>query len=459
MVLVGSPPFNFTVHYSLLEDVPFFRKMLRKCSTAATVFPEISPAAFSVYIQWLTNRTIDPWNGWRRVGYTDHPLGEAVKGVSVRSTLLSAYALGETINDTDFKDVVMDALVTATIQSGELDKELLWRFCATTSAKNAGRRFFIDLLVLSEGAAAMISEDARRFLDKDFLLNLSAALLKAKDETVSAEIPWNDRDSCAYHEHLRLKGSCYKAHTPEATRQMLADNVKRWVAEENLQSVAQEDVDLEKHHKVGLPETKNLQARGTAPIEVKDTPPTKRTGRPRANSCLKRSGDSRRSLKVRFRTESQAEPLSSNELSHQPSSPHNVSTNHTPVHSTSSARSDPSDDASSPPSSPSTRASRLQEARFIAEHDRGLSARDKFTALPTRGSKKSKRMTPQAQEAKIEQLKRALARFDSSRAQVQPDGVVEAEEVVAADGDRRGGEQDVVEAAGTRESSETSEEE
>ena len=206
MLRVGPDnPTDFHVHRELLcDNSPFFTNALKKEWTGDNdrIFelPDDEPEIIEIYVTWLYSNRI----------FTE-PEGEVDKISNIGfSRLFDAYIFGDKIQDSDFKDTIIDTFI-------EINKETKSYFSharkiwESTPPGALIRRYMLDTFVWRGGAEWLEANVAFRF-NKDFLVELGRALYKkidfARDYTGVAPFM---RDSCLYHEHTSKGEPCYKA--------------------------------------------------------------------------------------------------------------------------------------------------------------------------------------------------------------------------------------------------------
>lgn len=162
--------------------------------------PNDKPENIKVYVAWLYSNRI----------FTKRQ-GEVDKEYSMESDgLLNAYIFGEKIQDSDFKDAIIDAIIEESEEEGVYytDARTIWE-CTPPGALI--RRCVVDVYVWGGGEEWL--EDVS-FLNQDFLVELGRALYKKIEspEDYTGVAPFL-RDSCLYHEHTSKGEPCYKAST------------------------------------------------------------------------------------------------------------------------------------------------------------------------------------------------------------------------------------------------------
>ncbi|KAF2643738.1 hypothetical protein P280DRAFT_215912 [Massarina eburnea CBS 473.64] len=209
-VRVGSEhPQDFTVHENLLKRSPFFSNALTQIDDTFPTLKNCSVSTFQLYVNWLyTNRL------------HSKPTSESVSEVEQRNEwirLTEAYILGEYLDDADFRDCIIDALldlfegIHPTARSAPLDNVQ-------------------DIYKLADGSPLreLVSDIAAWHFDHDIVEEIKTRVhvpsaflvetlvkLSKRFQNPSAELYGNvspvvkGRRSCKYHCHAFEK-TCYK---------------------------------------------------------------------------------------------------------------------------------------------------------------------------------------------------------------------------------------------------------
>jgi len=162
--------------------------------------PDDEPENIKVYVAWL---------------YSNRTFTKLEDGVDKESDigfngLLNAYIFGDKIQDSDFKDAIIDAFIEKTeeTKSYYINARKMWEY---TPPGALIRRYMVDTYVW-EGREKWL--EYIPYLNQDFLVELGRALYKRiklpKDYTGVAPFV---HDSCLYHEHTSKGKPCYKAST------------------------------------------------------------------------------------------------------------------------------------------------------------------------------------------------------------------------------------------------------
>jgi hypothetical protein len=168
--------------------------------------PDDKPENIKVYVAWLYSNRI----------FTK-PEDELDEESIVKfDGLIDAYVFGEKIQDSDFKDAIIDAIIEGTEEEGACytDARRIWEY---TPPGALIRRYVVDIYVW-KGYEEWLEDVS--YLNQDFLVELGRALYKRIEspEDYTGVAPF-ERDSCLYHEHTSKGEPCYKASTRTIQRQ------------------------------------------------------------------------------------------------------------------------------------------------------------------------------------------------------------------------------------------------
>lgn len=171
-------------------------------STGSLTLKEEDPEVFEIYLHWLYCQTLPVQN--------DNP---GFEGNTEYVQLAKAYVLGEMLQDVDFKDTVLDAILIKS-RSKASDGQTWFpvgpaiRYIYDgTPESSAARRLLVDLYTYN-GRAEWLTQWANKDeLPKEFLLDLAVATL-AKRPRPPASLA-QKAGACEYHEHIPDPNSCY----------------------------------------------------------------------------------------------------------------------------------------------------------------------------------------------------------------------------------------------------------
>lgn len=208
MVKVGTPPTTFHVQQEHLANASdFFANALErdwdKDQQRALELPEQDPATFNIYLNWLFCRRIS-------LSSAEH---EDVCSKSIGRIIL-AYALGDALLDSDFKDAVSDALILecTTLQDDQYwvphleDRKILYW---STRRGSKLRSILVHMVALHD--VEVISDEEPHELLLDLTrLKMNGTEKKTPGKMVEAVA------NCEFHEHERGFENCYRAKYAQA---------------------------------------------------------------------------------------------------------------------------------------------------------------------------------------------------------------------------------------------------
>lgn len=206
--MVGSTtPVTFSVHEHLIcRTSDYFKRAMKaywETSTSGSVtLKEEDPEVFEVYLHWLYCETLPVQN--------DSPGQE---GNTEYVQLAKAYALGEMLQDVNFKDAVLDAILIKS-QSEASDGRNWYPVGPAirciyegTPESSAARRLLVDMYTYHGHGDWLTEWASKDDLPKQFLLDLAIAALQKRPRP--PESLAHKAGTCEYHEHLPDPNSCY----------------------------------------------------------------------------------------------------------------------------------------------------------------------------------------------------------------------------------------------------------
>ncbi|PNP41617.1 hypothetical protein TGAMA5MH_06546 [Trichoderma gamsii] len=163
---------------------------------------EEDPEVFEIYLHWLYFEKFPVQN--------DSP---GLEGNTEYVQLAKAYVLGEMLQDVNFRDAVLDAILVKSRSKASDGQNwfpvgpAIRYIYEGTPESSAARRLLVDLYTY-HGYADWLTQWANKDdLPKQFLLDLAIATL-AKRPHPSAPLALK-AGTCDYHEHLPDSNSCY----------------------------------------------------------------------------------------------------------------------------------------------------------------------------------------------------------------------------------------------------------
>lgn len=213
-VVVGKKCEVFHIHEAqLIASSDFFKNALQgdwKAKSERTIkLPDCGVESFRKYAEWL-------YTGRMCTMSQDDDVESLYESGDVEddepSTFADCYALGLVLQDTDFRDNLIDAMVEAMINKNIDNTDLPHCVYSSCSEDSPHRKLAVDLAVYtwdSTNFAQIPSEDYPvEFLSG--LLSSVSELLEDGREQLSFAAFFEDTDLCAYHEHTTSKKPCYK---------------------------------------------------------------------------------------------------------------------------------------------------------------------------------------------------------------------------------------------------------
>ncbi|KAK3615783.1 hypothetical protein LTR22_027303 [Elasticomyces elasticus] len=209
-LLVGPKSSPFTVHEELIHSrAAFFDAALKKCWTEGrsgqVMMPEDEPDIIRLYVQYLYTSKIY--------------LERTTTSANLKSSdnlpeyivLAKAYVFGERIQDSEFKNSVVNAILA---RASEIIEGKHWYPITSavdtiykgTTTGSLGRQLMVEVHVL-RGGANFISDD-QEMNNKDFLADLARAMLRAARQVQIAAGPFPGLpsiiDARKYHEKVKV---------------------------------------------------------------------------------------------------------------------------------------------------------------------------------------------------------------------------------------------------------------
>ncbi|KAI9666701.1 MAG: hypothetical protein M1821_004637 [Bathelium mastoideum] len=222
-VLVGTSKKEFTLCKELLCSSSGYLKAAlsnewREAQTRTIELPEDDEDTFELYLQWLYSTIIWSANiedGNREKGADD----------TEQTLLARAYTLGDKLQDSDFKDAVLDALMAKLVDDEEIYNEnydqdavhhedpygpslsaikWVWNY---TMPSSPARRVIIDYFTWHGCCPPLRSFNAADPTVATFFKDLAIHLYKRRSP--EGPSPLTNKGNCDYHEHGDSK-PCYK---------------------------------------------------------------------------------------------------------------------------------------------------------------------------------------------------------------------------------------------------------
>ncbi|KAH0528035.1 hypothetical protein TsFJ059_002947 [Trichoderma semiorbis] len=208
-VTVGSTdPVMYSVHEHLICRTSGYFKTAMKAhwetSTSGSIdLTEEDPEVFEIYLHWLYFGTLPVRNN-----------SPGLEGNNEYVQLAQAYVLGEFLQDVNFKDTVLDAILIksrSTASDGQTWFPLgpaIRCIYEGTRASSAARRLLVDLYNHNGHGDWLKGWADKDDMPKQFLLDLAIAALTERSRPSESLAPVEG--TCRYHEHQPDVNSCYK---------------------------------------------------------------------------------------------------------------------------------------------------------------------------------------------------------------------------------------------------------
>ncbi|PPJ57490.1 hypothetical protein CBER1_09935 [Cercospora berteroae] len=168
--------------------------------------PETQPAAFNVYLNWLTTGKLHV-----------HDQPETAAGTrQINTKLVEAYVLGDKILDVDYKDHVCDTLARDSLMPRNAG---IWvmgagvrrRLYENTVAGAPARRFLVGMLLMCGDISSFVTEDEPPALLHDIMSALVAGQQAALEQPAALkQLEEEDVKACKFHDHEPGAENCYR---------------------------------------------------------------------------------------------------------------------------------------------------------------------------------------------------------------------------------------------------------
>ena len=124
------------------------------------------------------------------------------------SRLARAWIFGDVILSTSFKDALVDSIIRKTLIGQRHSRSMQDLIYPRSTAQASIRILLVDIAVWKWKDSTLESLKILPGMEQ-FLVDLSLALNKVKIKRRQGNAPWEDKDTCVYHEHGK-EGICYK---------------------------------------------------------------------------------------------------------------------------------------------------------------------------------------------------------------------------------------------------------
>ncbi|KAK3621337.1 hypothetical protein LTR56_022873 [Elasticomyces elasticus] len=198
-VLVGEEKNEFMLHASIAtKHSKFFKAAcnggFREAQDKVTHLPEVSPATFRAYVQWIYSGTV--------VVMDSEELRSDYKGDQTserQMRLMKLYVLADVLLDTLLRNKVIDEYLQCCRSAGGAGPVTIGLVYEHTPAGSTMRKLLLDENAYNIRERTSWLEECRDQFNIDFLRDLVIAISKGHTKG-SAENPWTSQP-CRYHEH------------------------------------------------------------------------------------------------------------------------------------------------------------------------------------------------------------------------------------------------------------------
>ena len=221
--MVGNARIKFFVHRDLLcKRSTFFRKAIKDLDNEPKRIidpPDQNPESFGIYVQSLYSGEVRMFEDFDEgVLEADRPLVDVWPPPKDEEWLRwrNCYILGEFLEDLDFQDASIDALMKRVYdRQDDAVFGLAHDIYSHSVAKSYHRRLAVHLYAnCAEGRRHTFNPETH-ICDacRDFAVDVLLEIGNDVETRADCEIwRWAEEElgGCTYHEHLRLKKPCYK---------------------------------------------------------------------------------------------------------------------------------------------------------------------------------------------------------------------------------------------------------
>ena len=201
-IVVGSAePIKFRVHENLIRGrAPFFEKALsrdwKESEEKIVKLPLQEPKTFELYKNWLYSFRI----------YSQTDIAEYL-------LLVNAYIMGDMLQDPDFKDAIIDAIVDKAAPVSIYPLALTKNVYENTLPASPLRRLFVDFHVAGSGNPdGWWYNDPQNstYYTVEALFHIAGGLDKHRVHGFNSQKAPFLHKPCHYHEHVKAEKTCYK---------------------------------------------------------------------------------------------------------------------------------------------------------------------------------------------------------------------------------------------------------
>jgi hypothetical protein len=221
-VIVGSSKATYFVHEAQLRaSSAFFTQMFngdwKESATRTVILSEAIPQPFSIYVKWLYSRRFYITESDDIDCEEESDTLESGEN-GERENLWDCYQLGDFLQDSDFKDAIIDALINKMVVENCYPLYIAQAVYASSTAASPHRQWVVDCAIkfwskpeLDAVAEDAVSEsgDYPQEFRTDLFVAMSAHLRTGVKVTLVADF-FQNLDTCKYHEHTKKNTPCYK---------------------------------------------------------------------------------------------------------------------------------------------------------------------------------------------------------------------------------------------------------
>ncbi|CAO2652617.1 Nn.00g009000.m01.CDS01 [Neocucurbitaria sp. VM-36] len=217
-IRIGGEDNEFYIHEKLLSSAStFFDNVLKEGwkegHDRIVRLPDVAPSIFKVWMKWLyTGRLFVKEPG------DDVTVCSSYTCTHESSRLYNCYALGEFLQDLDFKDATVDAMIDKMVERKGVPITLADHIYSHSNKDSKHRKLAIDCFIRlwpRGGWTSLTEEDEDRgtFQPRQFLCDVLIEIgpdLEKGVKRVNVEEFFDSSNTCKYHEHGSEK-PCYKS--------------------------------------------------------------------------------------------------------------------------------------------------------------------------------------------------------------------------------------------------------
>ncbi|KAK5164055.1 uncharacterized protein LTR77_010146 [Saxophila tyrrhenica] len=208
VVLVGKEEARFVVHKAIVcRTSDFFRAAChgewKEASEKTVRFPEVEANIFGIYMGFLYTGNIDMRLGHAADCSTD---AKPLKDLStehhhqILDWAILAYALGEMLQDCNFRNAVVDAIKKLLGDFGHIGGvENVTSACQRASRSSKLMKLFVDTWA-SAGYGGKPFKDWAKEMPIDFVFDMACASVDEAAMSKQERSPYA-REKCYYHDH------------------------------------------------------------------------------------------------------------------------------------------------------------------------------------------------------------------------------------------------------------------